>query len=68
MLKITEWNPGEKMSKEFALTTVKQVKQMLRCYYYQPTINLFNNSKELFDSFMEVLDGLNDFINDSTQE
>lgn len=62
MSKITEWNPGEKMSKEFALATVKQVKQMLRCYYYQPTINLFNNSKELFDSFMKVLDGLNDFI------
>ena len=62
MSKITEWNPGEKMSKEFALATVKQVKQMLRCYYYQPTINLFNNSKELFDSFMKVLDGLNVFI------
>lgn len=67
MSKITEWNPGEKMSKEFALATVKQVKQMFRCHFNNPNFDLFNNQRELFDTMMDALDGLDEFINSSQE-
>lgn len=67
MSKITEWNPGEKMSKEFAVDFIKYIKLFCRRLYYQPTIKPFNSDID-FKAVTQTLDGLRDLIDEEITE
>jgi hypothetical protein len=62
-----EWNPGEQMTKEFALGVIDGIKQFHRRLYYQPKMKPFN-SKEGYEASIEELNGLKEIIESSTLE
>ena len=59
--KISEWNPGEKMTKEYALGVIDYIKQFHRRLYYQPQMKPFN-TKEGYEASIEELNGLREII------
>lgn len=65
--KIISWNPGEEMSKEFALNTILEIKCLLRRLYHFPDKRPYIND-ESFDSTMQTLDGLKEFIENNIME
>ena len=64
---ITEWKPGEKMSKEFALDAIEVLKQFCRRLYFQPQMKPFNGSED-FEATTQVLNGLKELIDVSVTE
>lgn len=62
-----EWNPGEKMTKDFALGIIKEIKQFYRRLYYQPKMKPFNTTYG-YEASMEELNGLEEFIESSVQD
>ena len=65
--KTVEWNPGEKMTKEFALSAIDGIKQFYRRLYYQPKMKPFNTDID-FEASMQVLNGLREMIEASATE
>ena len=59
--KIVEWNPDEEMTKEFALSALKEIKLFYRRLYYFPEKKPFINDED-FDRATQVLDGFKDLI------
>ena len=66
-VKITEWNPGEKMTKEFALEAIDGFEQFCRRLYYQPQMKPFNCSED-FEMTTQMLNGLRKLIDVSVTE
>ena len=58
---IVEWNPDEEMTKEFALSALKEIKLFYRRLYHFPEMKPFINDKD-FDGATQVLSGLIDLI------
>ena len=56
-----EWNPGEPMTEEDALSVVESMKQFIRARYFFGNKAAFNG-KEDFDAWMLELDGLERYI------
>ena len=56
-----EWNPGEMMNDEYALSVVESVKRFIRARYFFGNKTAFNG-KEDFDAWMLELDGLERYI------
>ena len=65
--KILEWNPGEKMSKEFALDYIDGIKQFYRRLFYQPQKKPFNGVID-FEGQITALNGLKELIEASVAE
>lgn len=65
--KMSEWNPGEKMSKEYAIDAIEWIKQFHRRLYYQPQIKPFN-SYEVFEATTQMLNGLKELIKGDTED
>lgn len=63
---ITEWNPGEKMSKDFAIGIIEDVQRFYRRLYYQPKIEPFNSETDL-ESAIQRLNGLKELIEESVK-
>ena len=61
MADISEWNPGERMPKEFALKAVDEISSFYRRLYYFPEKKPFNNDID-FEGAMQVLNGLKELI------
>lgn len=59
--KITEWTPGNTMSKEFALKAIDEMQSFYRRVYHFPNMLPFR-SKEDFEGAMQVLDGIKELI------
>jgi len=59
--KIVEWNPEEEMTKEFALSALKEIKLFYRRLYHFPEMKPFINDKD-FDGATQVLNGLSELI------
>jgi hypothetical protein len=66
-VKIVEWNPGERMPKEFALGVINEMMCFCRRLYYQPKIKPFSTSID-FESRMQALNGLKEMIESSVTE
>ncbi len=64
---IIEWNPGQGMSKEFAVEAIEMIVQFYRRLYYQPQIKPFSCPED-FETATEVLNGLKIFIERSSME
>ena len=64
---ITEWNPDEKMSKEFAIGIIEEMKRFCRRMYYQPQTKPFNTSID-FEGTMQMLNGVKEMIESSVTE
>ena len=60
-VKILEWNPGEEMSKEYAISTVEYTMQFYRRLYYQPQMKPFSCEAD-FVGRMQELNGLKEMI------
>ncbi len=60
-VKLEEWNPGEKMSKEYAIGTVESMWRFCKKLYFMPQIKPFNNEKD-FVAILQELNGLKEFI------
>ena len=58
---VSEWNPGEKMTREFALTALNEICCFHRRLYFFPNKRPFN-SKEEFEGSMQILNGLKELI------
>lgn len=58
---IQEWNNGEEMTKEFALSAIKEMRQFYRRLYFFPEQKPFNSAED-FDGAVQILNGLRDFI------
>lgn len=67
MSNTVEWNPGEEMTKEFALGVIDGIKQFYRRLYFQPQIKPFN-TKEGYEASIEELNGLREMIESSVKE
>ena len=63
---MVEWNPGEKMTKEFALTALQEIKLFHRRLYYLPQKEPFANEMD-FESSIKIIDGLKEYIEHSTE-
>ena len=61
MLDIKEWNSEEEMTKEFALSAIKEMRQFYRRLYFFPEKKPFNSAED-FDGAVQILNGLRDFI------
>lgn len=66
-MNVVEWNPGEKMTKEFALGVVDEMKRFCRRLYYQPRTKPFNTSID-FEGTMQMLNGLREMIENGVTE
>ncbi len=64
---IIEWNPEEKMSKKYALTTIEGIMQFYRRLYYQSQMKPFNTFVE-YEGALQVLNGLKELIETSVKE
>lgn len=64
---ITEWNPGERMSKDFAIGIIEDVQRFYRRLYYQPKTEPFKTSAD-FEGALQRLNGLKEMIEDSITE
>lgn len=60
-VKIVEWNPGEEMSKEYALAMLDETRCFLRALWFQPQIKPFSGEAD-FVGRMQELNGLKEFI------
>jgi hypothetical protein len=60
-MKTSEWIPGEKMSREFALGAIDEMKRFCSRLYYQPQMKPFNTDID-FEEKMQVLNGLKKFV------
>ena len=67
IVSIGGWNPGEKMTKEYALGVIDYIRQFYRRLYYQPQMKPFN-TKEGYEGELQVLNGLKEFIEDAVAE
>lgn len=65
--KTSEWNPEEKMSKEFALEVISELKRFCRRLYFQPQTKPFNTNID-FEMKMQMLNGLKEMIETSVIE
>ena len=63
---ITEWNPGERMSKDFAIGIIEDVQRFYRRLYYQPKTEPFNSETDL-ESAIQRLNGLKELIEESVK-
>lgn len=61
MIDVSEWNPSEKMTKQFALKAVDEISSFYRRLYYFPEKKPFNNYID-FEGAMQVLNGLKELI------
>ena len=62
-----EWNPGEKMTKEFALGVIDEMKRFCNRLYHQPQMKPFSTSID-FELRMQALNGLKEMIESSVTE
>ena len=62
-----EWNPGEKMTKEYALGVVDEMERFCNRLYFQPQMKPFNTSID-FEMRMQMLNGLREKIESSVTE
>ena len=60
-MKTLEWNPGEPMNKEFALSVVESVRKFIRGRYYMPQKQAFNGKAD-FEAWLLELNGLEEYI------
>lgn len=60
-MKALEWNQGEEMTKEYAISTVEYIMQFCRRLYYQPEIKPFSGEAD-FEARMQELNGLKEFV------
>ncbi len=65
--KIVDWNPDEEMTKEFALSALKEIKLFYRRLYNFPEMKPFINDKD-FDGATQVLNGLSKLIETKVTE
>ena len=63
---IIEWNPGETMSKDFAIGVIEDIQQFYRRLYFQPQMSPFHNEVE-FEGALKVLEGLKEFISQNEE-
>ena len=61
------WNPGEKMSKEFALGVIDYIGQFYQRLYYQPQMKPFNTESD-YELSNQMLNGLREMIESSVTE
>ena len=66
-MKTLEWEPGERMTEEFALSVIDEMKCFCRRLYYQPQIKPFNTSID-FEGRIQMLNGLREMIDSSVKE
>lgn len=59
------WTPGEPMSKEFALSSIRDIRRIFRMIYYQPQADVYG-CEEIFRMWLETLDGLEKYIKDNS--
>lgn len=60
-MRVLEWNPGEPMTEEYALSVVDGMKQFIRARYYMPQKQDFNGKVD-FEARLQELDGLKVYI------
>ena len=60
-VKVIEWNPGEEMTKEFAIATVDYMMRFCRRLYYIPKTKPFSGEAD-FVGRMQELNGLKELI------
>ena len=60
-MKTLEWEPGERMTEEYALSVVESMKQFIRARYYMPQKQVFNGKAD-FEAWLQELDGLEEYI------
>ena len=58
---MAEWNPGEVMSKEFALKAIEEIRCFCRRLYFFPEEKPFNVQED-FDGALQVLNGLKELL------
>ncbi len=63
---MAEWNPDEKMSKEFALKALQEIRLFHRRLYYQPQKEPFINEVD-FESSIKIIDGLKEYVENTTE-
>lgn len=66
-VKEIEWDPGERMSKEYALSVIDEMKGFYRRLYYQPQTKPFNTVVD-FEAKMQTLNGLREMVETSVKE
>lgn len=64
---ISEWGPGERMTKEFALASLDEMRCFYRRLYFFPDKKPFG-SKEDFEGSMQILNGLRELLETVTME
>ena len=62
-----EWNPEDKMSKEFALGVIDGIEQFYRRLFFQPQMKPFNGNID-YKVSMQMLNGLREMIESSIKE
>lgn len=64
---IIKWNPGEPMSKDFAIGVIEDIQQFYRRLYYCPEMKPFNDEVE-YEGALKVLEGLKEFISQNEED
>ena len=62
-----EWNPEEKMSKDFAIGVIEDVQRFYQRLYYQPKTKPFNTNTD-FECAIKRLNGLKELIEETVKE
>lgn len=58
---MSEWNPGEVMSKEFAMKAIDEIRCFYRRVYFFPEEKPFNGQED-FEGALQVLNGLKEML------
>lgn len=66
-VKVVEWNPGEEMSKEYAMTMIDEMSCFFRKLYHFPIAKTFSGEADYIGRLQE-LDGLKEFIRKNVRE